>query len=293
MNMFKLYSFYMEEAGDGTEGTASGDTNSTSQTPAPTGGAWDGADEETAAYIKNKGWASGVDAVRSYQHAERALKTDPSRILIRPREDDVEGQKAFWQSLGAGKSADEYQLKAAEGIKVDENFQKWAQGTFAELGIPKATAQKLFDMNNAYQAERQAQFEQEYTNQVKMDQEELKGLWRDGHDRMVALGQNAAKKLGFDEETLNAIEVHRGYKNTMMFMAELGKKMSEDSFVTGDTDGIRGGLTPAEAKVQLDALKLDETFSKALLDPTHPGHAGAVEKRRSLIRIANPEPSNG
>lgn len=282
-------------AGGGTGGADGGQAPASSPAPAPTQPAqqnsspWGPAGEEDMAYIKNKGWESPLAAVNSYRHAEKALKTDPSRILIKPRDDDPEGQQTFWKNLGAPSSPAEYEFTAPDGYQVDPEYLEWARSTMTELGIPVDKGKALLEKNTQFQMQGLEKIETEYQQKVEADKEALKAEWRDGHDRLLAGAQKAAKELGFTPEVIDAIEQIHGYKNTMKFFSDLAGKMGESRFVSGDTQGISGGLAPAEAKAQLDALKLDENFNKALVDPQHPGHKGAIAKRRALMSTAYPQ----
>ena len=270
-------------AGDGTggDGTGAGKHADT----------WFGkADEDTAAFITNKGWNEDpLRAVESYRHLEKLSGKDPEKLIELPREDDPEGQKAFWQKLGAPETADKYELTAAEGQELDPDYVTWARETFLELGIPADKAKALFEKNNARFNATQDAIAEEYETKVTADKEALKTEWRDGHDKMMHRANNAAKILGIPADAIDAIEATMGYGATMKLFANLGTKMSEDNFVSGDGGpGFKGESTPAEALAELDTLKLDLNFSKAITDRTHPGHTAAVEKRRALMTKAYP-----
>jgi hypothetical protein len=62
--------------------------------------------------------------------------------------------------------------------------------------------------------------------------------------------------------------------------------MGEDGFVTGGdkTKNFGTSLTPAEAKSQWDAAKLDPNFTKALTRQPHPGHKAAQEKQTTPVQ---------
>jgi hypothetical protein len=103
----------------------------------------------------------------------------------------------------------------------------------------------------------------------------------------------AAKTLGFPVDAVNAVEAAIGYGATMKLFANLGGKMVEDKFVSGDTsNSFTGELTPAEAASELETLKLDKNFTAALTDGTHGGHKAAIAKRRALMEKAFPQQGN-
>jgi len=300
--------FLMEGGGDGTGGDASSGAAGTDTGAAGTdtnGGTgsvdgdvsghadtwFSGADTETAAFITNKGWNEDpLRAVASYQHLEKLHGKPADSVIELPRADDPEGQRAFWTKLGAPETAEGYELTAPEGQQLDPKYQEWARNKFHELGISADTAAALFAANNDYFNEAQAATAKDYEAQVVVDKQTLKDEWRDGHDKMMNRASTAAKQLGFPVDAVNAIEATMGYAKTMKLFADLGGKMTEDNFVSGDTsNGFKGELTPSEATAELEALKLDKNFTAALTDRTHPGHQAAVAKRRALINKAHPE----
>jgi len=302
----KLNEALYDEATDGSEGSAAGSGDGGSpaspaaapaeQTPAPsdqtpsTGADWySPADEQTQAYIKSKGWADPLSAVKSYQHAERALKVDPEKILIRPRDDDPDGQRDFWQKLGAGKDPSEYTFDVPEGSEPNTEYLDHIAKTCHELGIPVNQAKALAAKNNDFVMQSQEKKAQEYEQQVKIDKETLRNEWRDGFDRKIKAAADAVNKLGFDGEVVDALESHLGYANTVRKFAEIATKLGEPGFVSGQPSGQPGNFTPAEAAAEIQQLNLDPNFVKALTDRSHPGHKGAVERRRQLFQIAYPE----
>lgn len=303
--------FLMEGEGDGTsggegdgtggagDGTGTGDAGTAGDGTAGEGAGhadtwFKGADSDTAAFITNKGWNDDpLRAVASYQHLEKLSGKDPSTIIELPRQDDPEAQKAFWQKLGAPEAADGYKFEAPEGQQLDPSYEAWARETFLELGIPADKGAELFARNNKYHLDGQESTAKDYEQRVVADKTSLKEEWRDGHDKMMNRASVAAKTLGFPADAVNAIEATIGYGATMKLFANLGGKMTEDGFVSGDeSNGFKGELTPAEAASELETLKLDKNFTSALTDRTHAGHQAAIAKRRALMQKAFPQEGN-
>lgn len=296
--------YLMEGEGDGTSGDAGSGTGDTGTGTAgdDTGGTgggdgghadtwFKGADTETAAFITNKGWNDDpLRAVASYQHLEKLHGKPADSLIELPRQDDPEAQKAFWEKMGAPTAAEGYKFEAPEGQQLDPKYETWARDKFLELGIPADKAAALFHANNEYYNASQAEVEKEYEQTVAADKIALKEEWRDGHDKMMGRASTAAKTLGFPVEALNAVEAAIGYGATMKLFANLGGKMTEDTFVSGDeSNSFSGELTPAEAASELETLKLDKNFTSALTDGTHAGHKAAIAKRRGLMEKAFPQ----
>lgn len=275
-------------------GTSEGTTASGAGTAAATTAAapWHGlTDAEAAAYVGNKGWQSPADVIKSYQGAEKLLGRDPSTLVTLPRADDPEGRRALLGKLGVPETPDKYEFDNPKDTPLDEAYMGFLKQTFHKLGIPAAEAKELTKAHNEYiQAQIQKEID-DYNLRVDTDRKALADEWKGGQERMMNRAKTAATALGFTPEVVDAIEHSIGYAATMKLFAEIGGKLGEDSLViAGDKNNrFSETMTPAEAKAAWEATKLDENFTKALLDASHPGHKAAVEKQKKLFSIMHPE----
>lgn len=255
---------------------------------------WHGLPETAAediAYINNKGWKSPADVMNSYRNAEKVIGKDPSTLLTMPRPDDPAGFRSVMQKLGLPETPDKYEFAAPpDGMKPDDGYLTWARSTFHELGLTAGQVKALSGKHNEYVAGILAQQQKDYELSVTSDKAALLSEWGGGHERMMASAKHAASTLGFTPEMIDAMEKSVGYAGTYKFFADLGKKMGESKFIVGgDKPGFEGQMTPAEAKAELDSMKLDPNVKAALFDKTHPGHKAAVEKQQRLYKICYPE----
>lgn len=260
----------------------------TDPNPAP----WHGmADPEVGAYVQNKGWQSPADVIRSYQGAEKLIGRDPSTLLVMPRADDPEGQRALYTKLGMPESPDKYELDQPKDLAVDDGYMAWARDAFHKIGLTAAQAKALTTQHNEFLRARFEQQAKDYELNADADAKTLQREWGGGYERQMTLAKSAANSLGFTGEMIDAMEQAVGYGGVMRFFAELGQKLGEDNFVSQDTRAAHFSnmLTPAEAKVQWDQAKLDPNFTKALTDRSHPGHAAAKEKQAKLFAVMFPE----
>lgn len=256
--------------------------------------AWHGLPETAAediAYINNKGWKGPTDVIASYRNAEKLVGRDPSTLLTMPRADDPAGFLEVMGKLGRPADAAKYEFaEPPAGMKPDDNYLTWARGTFHELGLTASQAKTLSGKHNEYVAGVMAQQQKDYELSVTSDKAALLSEWGGGHERMMASAKHAANTLGFTPEMVDAMEKSVGYAGTYKFFADLGKKMGESKFVVGgDKPGFEGQMTPAEAKVEHDNMKLDPNVRAALLDKMHPAHKSMVDKQNKLIAIMYPE----
>ena len=260
--------------------------------PAAPEAPWHGLTEPDAqAYVNNKGWKTPADIVKSYQGAEKLIGRDPNTLLTIPRPDDPAGFRAVMAKLGLPESPDKYELDVPQGVTPDEGYQKWARETFHKLGLPAQVVKELTKEHNAYVANTLGQQQKDYDLKVAGEKSDLLKEWGAGHERMMAAAKAAAGNLGFNQQMIDAMESSIGYAGTMKFFASLGQKLGESSFATGQDKGAKfgTGMTPEEARVEFEAMKLDATVRAALLDGQHPGHKAAVEKQQRLFKYMYPD----
>ena len=277
----------MAEAADTTT-TDTTTTTTTTETAPP----WHGyTAPEDVAYVENKGWKAPQDVLKSYRGAEKLIGRDPNSLVAIPRADDTDGIRAIYSKLGMPETPDKYELDQPQGMKADENYQKFAREAAHKVGLTKQQLLNFSKEHNAYVKSVMDQQERDYKISVDNDKAALLNEWKGGHERMMNAAQTAAKALGFTGEMIDAMERASGYANTMKFLAGLGQKLGEDGFVTATTGGgQRFGetMTPAEARAEFEAMKLDPNVIAALRDKMHPAHKAAQEKQNRLFAVMYP-----
>ena len=210
-----------------------------------------------------------------------------------PRAGDLEGQKAFRLALGMPETSDKYDFGDLSQVKgVNENYLKAARDWFHKSGLSQEQAAALVTANNAWATEQMAAQDTAYKASVAAGEQELRAEWKNGYDRMINQAGTTAKMLGISAEMIDGIESKIGYAGALKFLANLGTKLGEDSFVSlegGNARKFAGTLTPAEAKVQWDSMKMDKDFLAALMDNTNPGHKAAREKQTNMFKLMFPE----
>jgi hypothetical protein len=276
-------------AGTGTTGTGTAGTGTEAAAP------WHGlpgTDTEGLAYLKNKGWQSPGDVIKSYQGAEKLIGRDPGTLIPMPRADDPVGLRAVQTKLGLPETADKYEFDKPSDLPLDDGYMAWARSTFHKVGLTASQVKELTKDHNAYLKGVLAQQDKDYNLKIDTEKTALLGEWKGGHERMINAAQTAARSLGFTGEMIDSLERSIGYAGTMKFFAELGKKMGEDGFVTGGAGSSRGfdnAMTPAEAKAEWESIKADPTKVAALRDAMHPSHKALKEKQSTLFKVMYPE----
>ena len=270
-----------------TEATAAliGDNGAGASVAAPTtgapatGGAWnDGFDSDTSAYVANKGWQSGSDMLSSYRNLEKFAGGSKSLVEIPGDGADDAARNSFYSRLGRPEAADKYDIKMPEGASPE--MTDWFKGAAFKHGLSQKQAESLYSEFNGMTGTMGEQMAAQGAKNSEADLKALKGEWGQAYDQMVGSGRRAVAALGYDEASLSTLEAKMGTAEMLKMFAKVGSKMGEDEFV-GDRGGAGGGfgLTPADAKQQMDSLKLDKEFMGQYLK----GSPEAVSKMRRLM----------
>lgn len=251
----------------------------------PNGGTapWYGqVDDATSAYITNKGWDNPVKAIESYRNLEKFA--GGSKNLLEVPGPDAEQAKLdeFYNRLGRPDAPEKYDLKVPEGGSPE--LTDWFKQTAHKHGLTTKQAGALFNEWNAKSGETMQSMEAEMRQQSEKAIGDLKKEWGQGFDKQIDMGKRAVAALGFDEPALSAYEAKLGTADMLKLFAKLGSKMGEDSFEDGNRGGGSGfGTTPAEAKQQIESLKMDKQFMDAYMT----GNPEHVSKMRRLMEAAN------
>ena len=237
-------------------------------------------DEDTNAYVSNKGWKEPADLLTSYRNLEKFAGGAKNLLELPPENATPEQLDAFYSKLGRPGNPDEYGLQPPEG--GDPELTNWFKGTAHKLGLTAAQAKALYTewngMSGAMQEKLQAQKAQEAETELKA----LKGEWGQAYDQMVGAGRRAVQALGLDAARLSAYEEKLGTGEMLKLFATLGSKMGEDSFEGGRSES-GFGVTPAQARQEIADLKMDKSF----MDNYLKGNPDAVGKMRRLMEQAH------
>lgn len=275
------------EAGNSNEGT----TESGTAAP-PSELAWLGdaaSDADTAGFVQTKGWKAPTDVVKSYRNLEKLVGHDKAgRTVVLPGENATpEERAAFFDRLGRPSKPEEYDLPVPEENGSAE-FADWARSQFHELGLTADQGKALTERWNEF-AEKSAKGQQEsYEATVEKDTVDLQREWGAKYDANVNAAKQAAKEFGLEVEQVDKLESALGFGGLMRFMANVGSKLGEHNFETGENEGrsFGGAMTPAEANKELQRLMSDPKFMDAWTNRRHPEHQAALDKKARLTRMA-------
>jgi hypothetical protein len=240
-----------------------------------------GLDEDTQAFVKNKGWDSPAKVVESYHQLEK-FAGGSRNLLEMPGEDaDEEALGQFYNRLGRPESPDNYELDLPDD--VDQGLTDWFKDAAFRHGLTNNAAKNLYsEFNEKMIADAEA-YQEEMSMNSEHEMAELKKEWGRAYDANIDAGKRAVAALGYDADKLSALEAKLGTGEMMTLFATLGSKMGEASFEGGERSGSSSfSITPGEAKQQITDLKTNKDFMDKYLS----GDKDAVAKMARLSEAA-------
>lgn len=254
--------------------------------PAPTGGEqpWYSTiqDESIRGYAELKGWKDPSAAIDSYRNLEKLRGVPEHELLRMPKEGDQDAWGQFYSRLGRPETPDAYELPVPDGD--DGAFAGEAAKWMHEAGLSKSQAHKLAEMNNQFITAQVTQYEANLAAQQDREMGELKTEWGSAYDQNVEIARRGAKQFGMAEKMLDNIEEAIGTKAMLSLFHNIGSKIGEHQFKTGEGDG---GfiLSPAAAKERIAQLNGDREWANKYLS----GGQKEKSEMERLMRQAYPE----
>ncbi len=258
----------METAPGDSAGGGAATAGGAPASAAAAGGAtpwYGGFDPDLRGYIETKGFPAddkGLSALATgYRNLEKHLGVPAEQLLKLPKdENDKETWNKIYDRLGRPAKPEEYELPLPDGDTGD--YAKFIAAAMHELGITKKQAQTLAAKQNEYVATQEARAAEAYQTAIKEQDGALHTKWGAAYDKNVQIARGAFAELGVHGEAVDALEKAIGFAGVMEMFYNIGAKIGEDKFVSGEgTPGFSGTMSPAAAQARLDAIKSDPILS--------------------------------
>lgn len=279
----------MSDAPASIEGNGAPTQEAPANAPAQDSSWYSGFDQETVGWLENRGLTKVEpnEALKNlttgFRNAEKYIGTPVDKLLRIPDFDKAERSELdqFYSKIGRPTDPKEYGLAVPEG--QPREFADWAQGVFHEAGLSKRQSAIVAEKWNAYMAGAQEQDGQKYQQSIKDQEAGLRHEWGAAYDKNLGAAKNAAKSLGFDGQKVDALEKALGYDGLMKMMADIGGKIGESEYITGDS-GSSGPMTPSQAQAKLTQLRGDSEWVNKYMN----GNTEAKAEMERLIKMAYP-----
>lgn len=272
----------------GIQGSDAGGATSIGSVGVPTDAPADwssGLPESAKLYVTQKGFKDAASVVDSYQNLEKLMGAPKERLLRIPDKADAPEWGEVYEKLGRPKNAADYKFAPAEGMESNKEFTDWAQKQFHSLGLTRQQGETLAAKWNEFAVGSLKTTSEQQATQLKTEQTALRKEWGAAYDQQIKGAQKAALTFGLKTEDIDKLEKALGFSGTMKFMAKIGEKVGEDSFVTGGNNAFEGALTPERAQAQIVELKKDKEWTQRYLA----GNYEAKAKMEKLMKFAFPD----
>ena len=238
-------------------------------------------DEQTAAYVQNKGWQSPTDLLTSYRNLEKFAGGSKNLLELPGADAEPDAWGPVYDKLGRPESPDKYSIQPPEG--GDPELTNFYKQIAHKNGLSDKQATAIFNDWNKAVGERMANMQQQMEQQSAREVEALRQEWGQAYEQQITSGRKAVAALGLNAEQLSNYEAKLGSADMLRLFATLGSKMGEPAFEGGERGSGDGfTMTPAQAQAQVAELKANKEFMDAYLK----GDKGAVGKMQRLMGAA-------
>lgn len=244
------------------------------------------ASEPSLANIK-----SVQDLTKGYINAQKLIGAKRIALPGEKASDAEWGQ--FYDSIGRPKTSTEYEMpdvKVDESLKIDDKRLAAAKQKFHDMGLTPRQAKELMSYYMGTMNEQVTGVKTQAATQAAAAVDALKQEWGEKYELNVEVAKSVLKKYG-DQELLTYLDTSGMGNNTKLItlLHKIGVSVMEDR-----QRGGKGGNNPlnlndqARATQEIETLKTDVEFQKALNDARSPAHKGAVQRWTSLFAVAHP-----
>lgn len=254
--MFRVLKFALNEGQGGTGGNTGGDG-----TPPPA--FYEGFAPELKTYFATKGFKDVESLGKSYKELEGVIGAPKDRVVRIPEKDDAPEWSEVFQKLGRPAKPEEYGVKPPEG--GSEEYAKWQQKVFHELGLSKKQGEALSAKWNERVAELVKKSKEDQESAINQQTDVLKKEWGQAFQQNAEIVDAFVKAAGISDEEYDKMELTLGVDvtNRLLYniVRKFGIKLEEHGF-KGMEGGTTGGfrLTPDQAQLRINALIRDKEF---------------------------------
>lgn len=200
---------------------------------------------------------------QSYKDIEGVLKSlKHANSLIGKKIEDMspEELQSINFKMGVPENKDDYSFDGIDN--PDEATLDWFRDTALEAGLNTEQAAKIAAAHGKRIADETAYHQSKMELQAEENISQLKQEFGAAFDERVSLANKALKEFG-GQETIDAINNSGLGSDPLLvkLLANAGKMLAEGNLQSVDNSG-RFGITPAEARHRIDALKADNNFQQ-------------------------------
>ena len=221
----------------------------------------------------NRDWAKAA-GVKDPDHAIKLLRDnmraarEKGGLKLPGADAKPEEIAAFRTAIGVPDKPEGYEVKAPDGVELNQPLIKGLTEAAVKHGLPKAGFEGVVGEFIKLQMDEAA------AEATRQDDLAVSWLKEQGgkKDEQLAYVDTAARALNFTKADMTGLRAGLGADRALALLAKLGAGMAEDTLTTGGKG--RFGVTGAEAQAEIDRLKADPEFQKKVMVP------GSAERQR-------------
>jgi hypothetical protein len=226
---------------------------------------------------------------KNYLNAEKLIGA--KRLAIPSASSTAAQWGEVWQALGRPESHDKYSaatVKPVDGLNIDNAALDEARKTFHTLGLNDSQAKGILDFYIGGLNKNHTTLVSQMDADRATATEALRKDWGDKYDANMEISKNALRHFG-GEDVFKELEAGLGnHTGLIRMLHKIGGTLLEDRARGGSAGGSFNVSGQTGAIQEIETLKQDSEFMKAMNDKTHAGHNGAVARWMDLHRKAYP-----
>ena len=195
--------------------------------------------EDEAKMVKDKGWKSPQDILKSYKELEN-LSSNKFSI---PKADDAEAWKKLDAKLGCPDTIEGYDIQ--DIADIDKPFIDAFKAAALEAGMRPSQFQKMYDCYK----DRQEKLTEAFNAQVEKDKDEVRAEWGNDYSMNEEIMKRGLRLFELPEELLSNIEMAISTKEFMKLGKRIGALVSEDA-----AKGLGGGESMSQEMTTEDFI---------------------------------------
>ena len=218
---------------------------------------------------------------KSYVNAVKKIGGNPDHLVQLPQEG--ESRDNFYNQIGRPETPDGYNF----GTEPGDNRLDFFKDAVHKIGLTQDQATNMLQLYAAVENEQSKASDRANADFAVESQIELKREWGVDYDSKIDMAQRAFAQFATPEFSKIMDETGIGnHPELLKAFSKVGEAMGDDKLVVGAGRAV--GMSPQQAKEEIESLYRDKEFSKAYLDRTDPGHKDASSKMGGLFKVAYP-----
>ena len=218
---------------------------------------------------------------KSYVNAVKKIGGNPDHLVQLPQEG--ESRDNFYNQIGRPETPDGYNF----GTEPGDNRLDFFKDAVHKIGLTQDQATNMLQLYAAVENEQSKASDKANADFAVESQIELKREWGVDYDSKIDMAQRAFAQFATPEFSKIMDETGIGnHPELLKAFSKVGEAMGDDKLVVGSGRAV--GMSPQQAKEEIESLYRDKEFSKAYLDKTNPGHKDASSKMGGLFQVAYP-----